>query len=254
MPHTSRKKKPTQQKRARVSDEEGWTHIIKGSRSHAWKLPSTFQRREPPSIPSGFSFEKLQQQYEDHRLDWEASQCRSRLEILLSSGVDAVERPKISNAVCLGLGSMLDPEHRKDSFLQLAAFKTMLSTLGLDSTTSQVYAQDPFFNELDKELLKSLSIHVIEDPVAFSHIGPTTFVYGPHCERSILLRALEGRDPALVISTCVEENSAGYEAVADLDLAREFLRGRQSTTFPNFEPEPFAFNGMAIYWGTMRGD
>ncbi|KAI9745355.1 MAG: hypothetical protein M1835_002618 [Candelina submexicana] len=211
MPHTSRRKKPTPQKRAQVSDEEGWTHIVKGSRSHGWKPMPTTRRREPPSIPSGLTLQKLQQQYEDHRAEWETSQCRSRLESLLDPGTGGVERPSICNAVCLGLGSMLDPDHRKTSFLQLAAFKTMSSALGLISSTSQMYAQDPCFNELDKQSLESMGIQILEDPEAFAHIGTTTFVYGPHCERSLLLRAFEGKDPALVISTCIGDDSAGYD-------------------------------------------
>ncbi len=130
MPHTSRNKKPTQPKRVQVADEDGWTHIIKGSGSHTWKAPSAHLRREPPDIPAGFTLVKLQQQYETYQAEWEASHSRNRLEVLLDCGTNGVERPEICNAVCLGLGSMFDPEHKKHSFFQLAAFRTILSALG----------------------------------------------------------------------------------------------------------------------------
>lgn len=130
MPHTSRNKKPMQPKRAQVADEDGWTHVIKGSRSYNRKPPSANLRREPPAIPAGFTLEKVQQQYESYRDEWEASPCHNRLEAMLDTGIRGVERPEICNAVCLGLGSMFDPEHKKHSFFQFAAFRTILRALG----------------------------------------------------------------------------------------------------------------------------
>lgn len=73
-----------------------------------------------------------------------------------------------------------------------------------------VYAQDPAFNELDRALLSSLDIRVVEHPQAFDLIGASTFVFAPHCERLFFYPGLEGKDPAMVICNSFEDLIDGY--------------------------------------------
>lgn len=51
-------------------------------------------------------------------------------------------------------------------------------------------AQDPVFNTLDKQLLESTGIRVVEHPVAFTLINDRTFLYSPGAERVHLLDML----------------------------------------------------------------
>ncbi|KAH0538696.1 hypothetical protein FGG08_004713 [Glutinoglossum americanum] len=73
-----------------------------------------------------------------------------------------------------------------------------------------IYAQDPVFNTLDISFLSSRSITVLTSPAALSHITSATFLFAPHCERSFLLPALEGKDPEVVMCNDVEASVIGY--------------------------------------------
>jgi hypothetical protein len=53
-----------------------------------------------------------------------------------------------------------------------------------------VYAQDPVFNALDKMLLASLGIQIVQDPAAFALVDKRTFLYSPGAERSHLVKML----------------------------------------------------------------
>ncbi|KAI9803234.1 MAG: hypothetical protein M1825_002025 [Sarcosagium campestre] len=70
----------------------------------------------------------------------------------------------------------------------------------------QVIAQDPAFNSLDVRLLRDAEgIEVLSEPQAWTLIDETTFLYAPHCERSVLLPNLRGRRPGLLVCNCLEQ-------------------------------------------------
>lgn len=68
-----------------------------------------------------------------------------------------------------------------------------------------IYAQDPVFNNLDRQLLESLAIEVVQDPVAFSLVDRQTFLYSPGAERSHLVKMLP-LSPALFFGGPLESN------------------------------------------------
>ena len=59
-----------------------------------------------------------------------------------------------------------------------------------------MFAQDPVFNNMDKELLNFVGVEVVEDPEAFSLVSEHTFLYAPGAERTHLARLLS-KNPVL---------------------------------------------------------
>lgn len=68
------------------------------------------------------------------------------------------------------------------------------------------YAQDPVFNSLDRELLNSLNIEIVEHPSAFNSVDEHTFLYAPGAERTHLLDLLPLK-PAMFFGGPLETNS-----------------------------------------------
>ena len=68
------------------------------------------------------------------------------------------------------------------------------------------FAQDPVFNSLDKELLSSLNIEVVEHPGAFKSVNEHTFLYAPGAERAHLLDLLPLK-PAMFFGGPLETSS-----------------------------------------------
>ncbi|KAI9832981.1 MAG: hypothetical protein M1826_000760 [Phylliscum demangeonii] len=155
----------------------------------------------------------LQSHYLRHRGLWETSAARPALDDLLRRGRCRTYR--IDTCVCLGLGSLVDADtgmyqhqpRTSISMLQLAALETMLDLVrgaGAEgchgAAAIAVYAQDPAFHAVDARFLSTREITVLGVPDAVPLIGDTCMVYAPHCETSVVLSALEGRDPALVVA------------------------------------------------------
>jgi hypothetical protein len=63
-------------------------------------------------------------------------------------------------------------------------------------TARKCYAQDPVFNNMDKELLASVGIEVVHDPAAFELVTRHTLLFAPGAERTHLMQLLP-KEPAL---------------------------------------------------------
>lgn len=68
-----------------------------------------------------------------------------------------------------------------------------------------IYVQDPVFNDMDAAFLKSLGYVVLSDPEAFDCITPSTFLFAPHLELAVYVRALDKAKPRLCVGTDIEE-------------------------------------------------
>jgi hypothetical protein len=86
-----------------------------------------------------------------------------------------------------------------------------------------VYAQDPVFNTLDASFLSSHSIMVLPSPTALSRLTSTTFLFAPHCERSFLLPALEGKDPEIAMCNDIEASVMGYAYISCGSVSYDIL-------------------------------
>jgi hypothetical protein len=58
------------------------------------------------------------------------------------------------------------------------------------------YAQDPVFNNMDKDLLASVGIEIVQDPAAFELVNERTLLFAPGAERTHLMQLLP-KEPAL---------------------------------------------------------
>src|SRR6266498_2109315 len=144
MPHTNRRKKSQNQyqhsKRVQLEDPDGWTHVVetKGSTKKHTEVPLHSDDLSPAEPPDGETFDKIKAQFEQHRSRWLDSTCWASLKENLSRQFSR-DKPKITNAVCIALGSPSGlgrhgtVDCRARSMNQLAAFVAILDLFGMDS-------------------------------------------------------------------------------------------------------------------------
>jgi SRR1. len=269
MPHTSRKKRANVQKRLEIADEGGWTHVTRGGNVPRRAVKTTEGELLPADPPSKLTIGELEKQYETHRERWNES---STSEILTHALRERLARSMkdIDNIVCIGLGSPSGflrggwVDRRSVSLYQLAALASIAEFFSksypvslklsrntnnsisqkksdTDSRTVKVFAQDPVFNDFDKELLQSLGITMVEDPKAFELVNEHTFLYCPGAERAHLDRILAS-NPAILFGGPLDNISPEQEVLAS------YVQERSSLQLPTFEPHEHAFWNMRIYW------
>ncbi|KAJ9297154.1 hypothetical protein DTO271G3_4447 [Paecilomyces variotii] len=251
MPHTSRKKKSNAQKRLEIADTDGWTHVTKGGNVPKRTI-NTVEEGElllPAEPPSRLTIEELQKQYETHRQKWDESSTNETLKHILRERLSRSMK-KIDNIVCIGLGSPSGflrggwVDRRSVSLYQLAALDAiagLFETPGTQSAAVKVFAQDPVFNDFDKELLQSFGITVVEDPKAFELVNACTFLYCPGAERAHLDRILVSK-PAILFGGPLDNLSPEQEVLAS------YVNTRSSLQLPAFGPNEHAFWNMRLYW------
>ena len=134
MPHASRKQKLGPKKRLQITDDSGWTHVTKGTgkqkhqhKSAAWSIGD--QEFRPTIIPRGLTLQEVFNSFERYTIIWKESSSLKNLKGLLENHV-LVSNIKITNCVCLGLGSFTGGDRTEISFFQLAALVSTLEILG----------------------------------------------------------------------------------------------------------------------------
>ncbi|PYH69959.1 SRR1 family protein [Aspergillus vadensis CBS 113365] len=136
----------------------------------------------------------------------------------------------IDSIICIGLGSPSGflrggwVDRRLVSLYQLAALVDVMASISSSSSsadpTIKTYAQDPVFNTLDKSLLSSLDITVLESPLAFEKVTPRTFLFCPGAERTHLEQLL-ALDPAFVFGGPLED--------VESEVVSAFVKRRRSS-------------------------
>ena len=156
MPHTTRKKKPTQPKRLTVEDADGWTHVTKGiAKAKQYQLPPSEDVLVPAEIPDGLTLEKAKVKYQQSKDVWDQSVACMRLEQTLKRRLAAHDDLLITNCVCLGLGTLTGltktnwADRRLASQYQLAALQTVLKVL------CELFIQDLSVTRAELILFKS---------------------------------------------------------------------------------------------------
>ena len=123
------KKQNEQQKRLRVTDEAGWTHIIKGSRAQRHQRHvSLNESLEPTEPPDGLTVDKMKEKFEKFCRHWKESESFGIFKLMLEEGLLACEKVNLTRCVCLGLGSL---GGRDASMYELVFLYTALEILGL---------------------------------------------------------------------------------------------------------------------------
>ncbi|OJI81949.1 hypothetical protein ASPTUDRAFT_57699 [Aspergillus tubingensis CBS 134.48] len=156
----------------------------------------------------------------------------------------------IDSIICIGLGSPSGflrggwVDRRLVSLYQLAALVDVIASISTSSSsaadsTIKTYAQDPVFNTLDKSLLSSLDIIVLESPLAFGKVTPRTFLFCPGAERTHLEQLL-ALDPAFVFGGPLED--------VESEVVSAFVKRRGSVRLPLFEAQEHAFWNMRVYY------
>lgn len=219
---TRKKKAPQYPKRVEITDSDGWTHI---SRSHKktthtpHSLSSEKNTLSPAEIPKGQTLIDLQKSHAHYRKHWLISTCYQNVQTLLQKDLlPSFHSPKIiDRCVILGLGSLSNG--RVSSWWELVFLESMLEFLSFHpiaeevkeetenslSERSQIYIQDPVFNDLDVAFFKSLGFTVLSDPEAFDYISQSTFLFAPHLEIEVYVKALEKAKPGLCVGTDLGE-------------------------------------------------
>ncbi len=154
------------------------------------------------------------------------------------------------------------------------------------------YAQEPCYNDLDVEFLKTLGITTVVDPKGFDLVRDSTFAYTPMCEPPVELATML-RNPAMLLThvmdyfwrdnngiarshrtgTCIQHKgeekrpvaSAEYEketGQVDVDLRDEmekacrvyeaFQKAYHGIKLPNLEVAEFPFNDQYLYCSTSQ--
>ncbi|KAI9929984.1 hypothetical protein ASPWEDRAFT_35231 [Aspergillus wentii DTO 134E9] len=271
MPHSSArtksKNKNTISKRLEVTSDDGWTHV---TTTHKGKNARRQQRKPatedsnanaqdedkqrflvPAEAPRNLNLENLTAQFETYREKWIGSATcrvlRETVQAALSASVDDDDDDKkaieVKNIICIGLGSPSGflrggwVDRRSVSMYQLAALTT---TIDLIDKEIPIYAQDPVFNTLDKSLLSSLGVSVLDHPAAFDLVSPHSFLYCPGAERSHLEQLLQHR-PRLLFGGPLEDTES--------EVLNRFCAETESKRVPVFELLEHAFWEMRVYHG-----
>ncbi|KAK4997995.1 hypothetical protein LTR66_002691 [Elasticomyces elasticus] len=149
----------------------------------------------------------------------------ARLQYIISISID-LAKVKITNAVCLALGSMSVTWHETfmsdNSMFQLLLFLTIVDYLERE-TGQEInrFAQDPAFTDTDEKFLEANGITVLRRPQAERAITPTTFLYTPYGQLNVVLPLFQykpavyvGHDIASVIETYQSKGPSWLEDVA----------------------------------------
>lgn len=124
-------------KRIKVTDESGWTHIIRGSkaqRKQSYIQPTMTPPHllKPQEVAEKYmnSVEKACIRLKGFTSDWEESECREKMEEMMEKDVLNSDKVKIGNCVCLGLGSLTGVNGSKSSWYELVTLIWILKILG----------------------------------------------------------------------------------------------------------------------------
>ena len=256
MPHTSRKKKPGQEKRLQITDDHGWTHVTKGTHRsrHQRQYSPSDETLSPTTIPRGLTIRDVNTSFNRYLKIWIDSPCSQKLQDGLKDSILASDNIELTSCVCLGLGSLTGGKFPETSFFELAALVTILEVLNQKKKhkVSTVYMQDPVFNSLDEDFLRSsMGYVVVSTPLAFTKIDHATFLFAPHLEWPVYSTALRDTPPGLCIGNDIQEYlDAPPKAAASTEarvVFRTFAERYQSFVMPGFERSSWC-ESTNVYW------
>ena len=258
MPKSSSKSKGAKDKRQKVIDAHGWTHVVRGPKlGHAHqRLATALDGLSVSSSPDNIDLQKVLQKYD--KIWTSSSACKKLLTLLEEDVIPVVEVP-IRKCICLGLGSLSNG--RESSRFQFSTLSSILHLLNQKSRVDQVIFQDPAFTRSDMEYLETKGHTVVASPAAFDLVDPNTFLFNPHLEHEYYAKAVEKHLPAITIGSDVDALLDGTSfpsdhQVGDPDMHSIFQRFTTKTRrrpMPNFEQDPWCLF-TSLYWRSHPAD
>lgn len=258
--------------------------FIKVRRGKGAKKP-LIMKPSPSTIDRRATLESVTADFEKRSKIWKSSSCRREVRQILDR-----QKPDdgwaLSKAVCLGTGSFHrdNMDCRKRSMFQLAAFVDIVRLLQLTSPKPiELFAQDPFYTDLDMEFLCSLNVHVLEADfneyvtanslqLANEHVGPESVVFefftdaGPVFLRELTLSnsrlyicsSLRGRmSPDNVVESDPDKPNLDVSSKRTLNgeeevrVVKKFYETHEWMHFPEFEEDRHIFLGLAFHWKAL---
>ncbi|KAI1658561.1 hypothetical protein F4813DRAFT_388330 [Daldinia decipiens] len=188
--------------------EEQWTHVRHKGRRRPKAPHSVASSYVAGGIAgsvrsSSLSVPAITEEHKRIKYQWETSICYHKLQEILESRMSP---SNISDAICFGTGSF-DPEDsswemKRKAHIQLAAFLFIVEQLQRSSSrTIRCIFQEPVFNTSDKAFIRALGHEVVDSPIGFELVSPTTLVFGIHLYRDVYAQILSKCLPAMFIGT-----------------------------------------------------
>lgn len=186
--------------------EEEWTQVKRKSRRAARPVKKISGQPAPipkPAATASLSVDDIEKEHNRILEQWADSDCLKKLEDIIKN---SVEPPRITKAVCFGIGTF-DPEDggwevKRRTHIQLAAFSSVVKLLA-DKQDAPIPCsfQEPVFSPGDKEFVQRLGHEVVETPAGFDLVDTETLVFGIHLYRDIYSQAIAKATPAVFIGT-----------------------------------------------------
>ncbi|KAI1091425.1 hypothetical protein F5B19DRAFT_493498 [Rostrohypoxylon terebratum] len=245
---------PISGEKATETDDQ-WIRVRrKGRRAKSYQPivleSSNTNTHNSTSRPSFLSISQVITEHRRIRDQWRASAgCHQLRHAVASRNCGSA----ITHAICFGLGSF-DPEdgsweNRRRAHVQLAAFLYMVEQLQRgDQEPIRCLFQEPLFNSVDEEFIRSLGHGVVYSPRGFDEVGPSTMVFGIHLYKNIYSQALANHLPAVFVGTPREvwEDCCGPD-ISDWVRLQELDEQCDKVKFPE-DSGHMTFSSTAIHW------
>ena len=236
-------------KRVEVTDSSGWTHVITG-RTNVRKPSDICSQLSALQMSDKIPLELLVEEHMRYVNVWQESECWQKVVKILQDNVLSNSRIRLTNCVCLGLGSL--SAGKESSKYEVAALVIILRLLGEAHAIEKVIFQDPAFNDVDEAFLTGLGYHTVSTPAGFESINQHTFCFAPHLEHDVFAMALRPAHPALCIgnSDILADRplqSSAVDSKETLKVFRPFINATSSTTMPDFQQDTWC-QFTSIYW------
>lgn len=121
-----------------------------------------------------------------------------------------------------------------------------------------VHMQDPMFNRLDEEFLRSLSYSILSTPEAYEELTPETFLFAPHLEWPNYIQALQVATPSLCIGNSLREYLGSFQKTLKTSKELEFeetlqdyVEWSETVDMPVFD-RALWYMSTSIYWRKER--
>ncbi|KAK3331383.1 hypothetical protein B0H66DRAFT_96495 [Apodospora peruviana] len=139
-------------------------------------MPNRRTSSEGPDNPPATSVEYLNEGFHFVKTKWEASGYYGRLRRTLASINPPPVLTKVIGLACGPLCSVARAELDHRGISQHLLLLTLREAFSNDGRQIECYSQDPIYNENEKQILESLGIRVLEDPMGFVEVDEGSVV------------------------------------------------------------------------------
>lgn len=149
--------------------------------------------------------ERVRETFRRKRTEWEASvACKELL-----STLETTQIPTVQKIVAFACFNMSDCEVEERSAVQHALILTLRYFFAKHQHVAlggiRCFAQDPLYEDLDREVLKESGVSVLDNPRAFLEVDETSVVFCLSAETAVRQVVTDITRPALLIWNRVEE-------------------------------------------------